>query len=206
MRNTLLALAVAIATIALAPPASAQIAGQAGGGMMPGMMGGGMMEHPMGPVMRGERGDHGRPHEGPLITMMLRHSQDLGLTAEQEKKLREIQTGFAKDAIRRDAEIRVAEIDLNAALEQDRWDLAKIETQVKQIAALRGELRMARIRTLDAGRAVLTPAQLTKLREIGHRMMQGGRMNMQRGMGMSGASRPVGGEPAPAASGGHQQQ
>lgn len=160
----------------------------------------------MGPMMRGERGDHGRPHEGPLITMILHHSQELGLTADQEKKLRDIRTAFAKDAIRRGAEIRVAEVDLNTLLEQDSWDLAKIETQVKQISALRGDLRMARIRTLDAGRAALTPDQLTKLRTIGHGMrMQGGGMGMQHGRGMSGGGRPAGGAPAPGSPGGQQQ-
>jgi protein CpxP len=92
-------------------------------------------------------------HEGPLLTMMLHHSQELGLSPEQEKKLRDLRTEFAKEAVRRTAEIRVAQIELDALLEQERWDLAQIEPKAKQIAALEGDLRVARLRVLAAGRA-----------------------------------------------------
>jgi Spy/CpxP family protein refolding chaperone len=104
---------------------------------------------------------------------MLEHKQDLGLTLDQERKLRDLRTEFAKESERRTAEIRVAEIELDALLEQDKWDLAKIEPKVKQIATLQADLRLARIKTLEAGRAVLTPQQLEKLKQIGHRMRPG---------------------------------
>jgi Spy/CpxP family protein refolding chaperone len=116
-----------------------------------------------------------RSHEGPIITMMLEHSQDLGLNPEQEKKLRDLRTEFSKDSVRRTADIRVAQIELNALLEQDQWDVAKIEPKVKQLATLQGDLRVARIKTLAAGRAVLTPEQVEKLKQVGHRMREMGR-------------------------------
>ena len=107
-------------------------------------------------------------HEGPLITIMLEHGQELGLTPDQIQKLQELRVSFAKEAIHRSADIRAAEIDLNVLLEKDRWDLAAIEAQVKQIAAMRGDLRFARIKTLAAGLALLTPEQVQKLKAIGH--------------------------------------
>ena len=191
------ALVSILLAVMAAPPASAQMTGPMGGGTMPGMMGGEMMERPMGRMMPGGRGDHERPHEGPLVTIILEHSQELGLSPEQEKKLRDLRTAFAKDAIRRGAEIRVAEIDLDSLLEQNVWDMPKIETQAKQIASLEGELRLARIRTIQAGRALLSPEQLDKLRHVGHRMgMSAGGGSMQHGMGgRPGMPRP--GDPGP---------
>ena len=183
----LMVLAVALVMV-LAAPAAAQMMGQMqqggqtggmGGGMMGGMMGGGMMR----PGMHEGRGNRMMSHEGPLLTMMLEHSQDLGLNPEQEKKLRDLRTEFAKDSIRRTAEIRVAQIELDSLLEQDQWDLAKIEPKVKQIATLRGDLRFARVKTLAAGRAVLTPQQLEKFKQAGHQMRgMGGPGGMGHGM------------------------
>ncbi len=109
-------------------------------------------------------------HEGPLISIMLTHAQELGLSPDQVQKLQELRIGFEKETVRRNADIRVAEIDLNALLEKAQWDLNAIDAKVKQIAGLRGDLRFARIKTLAAGRALLTPEQLQKLRQIGHRM------------------------------------
>lgn len=188
--------------VALALPASAQMMGPMGqggamgsqpqgggqgGGMMGGMMGGGMGGPGMGLGMREGRGGRTLSHEGPLISIMLEHTQDLGLNAEQERKLRDLRTEFAKESVRRGAEIRVAGIELDSLLEQDKWDLAKIEPKVKQIATLQGDLRLARIKTLEAGRAVLTAEQLEKLKQVGHRMRaMGGPGMMGSGTGTMG--------------------
>jgi len=164
--------------VAVALPASAQMMGPMGGGHM-GSQGGGMGGH----GMREGRGGRALSHEGPLISIMLEHKQDLGLNAEQERKLRDLRTEFAKESVRRGAEIRVAEIELDSLLEQDQWDLAKIEPKVKQIATLQGDLRLARIKMPEAGRAVLTAEQLEKLKQVGHRMRaMGGPGMMASGM------------------------
>jgi Spy/CpxP family protein refolding chaperone len=211
-RNGLLVL-TAILAIALALPAAAQMGqmqqggqmGGMGGGMMGGQMGG-MGGGMMGPGMMGRGMREGREgrmmsHEGPLITIMLEHSQDLGLNPEQEKKLRDLRTEFSKESVRRTAEVRVAQIELDSLLEQDQWDLAKIEPKVKQVATLQGDLRLARIKTLAAGRAILTPQQVEKLKQVGHQMrMMGGPGGMGPGMmghgmmgpGMQGPGQPSG--------------
>ncbi len=194
-------LLTAALVIGLTLPGSAQVMGQMGypegGGM--GMMGGGSMGPGMGPGMGGGPGGRDMSHEGPLITIMLDYKQEIGLTLEQEKKLRDLRTEFSKESARRTADIRVAEIELDALLEQEKWDLSKIEPKVKQIATLQGELRLARIKTLEAGRAVLTPQQLEKLKQVGHRMRgQGGLGLMGPGGGMGPRGMPgPGGSPAP---------
>jgi hypothetical protein len=162
--------------------------GGTGAGAMGHMMHHGMMEH----------GGRMGSHEGPLLTMMLHHSQDLGLSPEQEQTLRDLRTAFEKEAVRRTAEIRVLQIDVDALLEQERWDLAQLEPKVRQVAALQGELRIARLKTLAAGRALLTPQQLEKLKQIGHHGgSMGGPGGMGHGMmGPSGAGSPGRGGPA----------
>lgn len=233
-RNGLLAL-TAILAIALALPAAAQMGqmqqgGQQGGGQMGGM-GGGMMGGQMGGMGGGQMGGRGggmmgggmmgrgmregregrmMSHEGPLITIMLEHSQDLGLNPEQEKKLRDLRTEFSKESIRRTAEVRVAQIELDSLLEQDQWDLAKIEPKLRQIATLQGDLRLARIKTLAAGRAILTPQQIEKLKHVGHQMqMMGGPGGMGPGMmghGMMGGGMQGSGMQTPGQSSGSGTQ
>jgi periplasmic protein CpxP/Spy len=193
MRAHWIIMVAAAFVVALGVPATAGMMGQmppAGqaGGMGPGGMGG-MMDH----GMRGS-GHRMGGHEGPLITMMLHHGHDLALSPEQEKQLRALRTEFSKESVRRNAEIRVLQIDVDALLEQDRWDLAQIEPKVKQIATLEGELRAARIKTLAQGRTLLTPQQLEKLKQLGHQMRSmGGPGGM--GHGMRGPGGP-GGPPA----------
>ncbi len=141
--------------VAWGAPASAQMGGQPGGMMGPGAGGGGTRAGFFA-------------HEGPLITLMLSHAQELALSSDQTQKLQELRTSFDKEAVQRTADIRAAEIDLNSLLEKDQWDLPAIEAKARQIATLQGDLRIARLKTLAAGRALLTPEQLQKLKAIGH--------------------------------------
>ncbi len=104
--------------------------------------------------------------EGPLITLMLSHGQELGLTLEQIQKLQQLRTAFEKEGMARGAAIRAAESDLNALLAKDQWDLPAIEAKVHQLATLQGELRFERIKTLAAGRVLLRPEQLEQLKAI----------------------------------------
>lgn len=127
--------------------------------MQPGRgMGGG----PMGGMM-GRTGD---PADRPLITIMLHHRTELGLTADQVGRLETLRGDFAREAIRRDADIRIAELDLAALLEQEPVDLTKVEAKVREVAQLRAELRIARLRTVEQGKAVLTPEQRTRLQAM----------------------------------------
>ena len=119
---------------------------------------------------RGAMGMPGRimgdPVERPLITIMLHHRTELGLTPEQVTRLEAIRGEFAREAIRRDADIRVAELDLGTLLEQDPVDLAKAEAKTREVAQLRVDLRIARLRAVEQGKAVLTAEQRSRLRTM----------------------------------------
>src|SRR3990172_1683914 len=75
-------------------------------------------------------------HEGPLISQMLMWQDQLGLTADQERTLRELRANFQKESIKRTAEIDVTELELNDLLEQDKVDVAKVEALAKKSAML----------------------------------------------------------------------
>ncbi len=101
--------------------------------------------------------------ERPLISIMLSHRQELGLSAAQVRELERLRAEFQREAIKRDADQRVAELDLAALLQADPVDLAKVEAKVHEIERLRAEMRLARIRTIEQGKAQLTQDQRGKL-------------------------------------------
>ncbi|MDP2622460.1 MAG: hypothetical protein Q8Q29_01525 [Actinomycetota bacterium] len=140
-------------------------------GQMGGMMSGMPMRHP------GER---------PLITRALEQREQLGLSADQVKALEAARAEFAEDAERRRADIEAAEQELGALLGQPAADLLQAEAKVRQIATLQADLRLARIRTLERGKAILTAEQRAKLLSEAHAgdgMMSGrGAGEMQRFM------------------------
>ena len=115
------------------------------------------------------RGHFGRgeaPGERPLITLMLGWRQELGLSTAQIEGLERLRTEFQRGAIRRDADLRVAEMDLAALLRTDTVDLAAAEAKVREIERLRAETRLARIRAIEEGKMQLTVEQRAKLRTL----------------------------------------
>ena len=180
MRSIVLAFLVTVTPAAFATPAAAdartgpfeeagrlvdQLAGRLGSfgadlaqQMQPGRGGMGSMGG-MGRVMGG-------PAERPLLTIMLHHRTELGLSADQVSRLETLRGDFTREAIRRDADIRIAELDLASLLEQDSPDLSKVEAKVREAAQLRADLRIARLRAIEQGKAVLTPEQRTRLQTM----------------------------------------
>jgi Spy/CpxP family protein refolding chaperone len=120
----------------------------------------------------------GGPADRPLITIMLHHRAELGLSADQVTRLETLRGDFTREAIRRGADIRIAELDLASLLEQDPVDLAKVETKVREVSQLRADLRISRLRTLEQGKAVLTPEQRARLQT----MLSGGMRHGSGGM------------------------
>ena len=119
------------------------------------------------------------PADRPLITIMLDHRTELELTPDQVTRLEGLRNDFARDAIRRGAEVRIAELDLGTLLEQDPPDMAKVEAKVREVAQLRADLRIARLRTIEQGKAVLTAEQKVRLQG----MLTGGPMGPPRSAG-----------------------
>jgi Spy/CpxP family protein refolding chaperone len=104
--------------------------------------------------------------ERPLVTFMLDHRQDLGLTPAQVEALDRIRADFQREAIKLDADQRVAQMDVAALLRADQVDLAQVEAKVREVERLRADLRLGRIRAIEQGKAQLTADQRAKLRTL----------------------------------------
>ena len=119
-----------------------------------------------------------KAHRFSLSGLALRHQKDLALTPVQVDNLRKLGTDARRDAIKRKAEQRLAELDLRTMMAPDAADpnkprdLAKIETKVREIEKLRADGRVAQIRNLEQSRQVLTPEQREKLRTLMSQRMQ----------------------------------
>lgn len=104
--------------------------------------------------------------ERPLISLMLSHREQLGLSSDQVRGLERLRSDFQRESIRFEADLRIAEIDLNSLLTADPVELQKVEAKVREIERLKADFRLARIRTVEKGKALLTAEQRAKLNDV----------------------------------------
>ena len=102
----------------------------------------------------------------PLITLVLWHARDLSLTPEQVRGLEALRSDFQRTADLQTAEIQRLELELQRVLSREQIDLTQAETRIRRIESLRTELRLGRIRTVEKGKATLTPEQWRKLQPL----------------------------------------
>jgi len=117
----------------------------------------------LGERFRGHFAPADSPLERPIVSIMLDHGKELGLTAAQTLALEKIRSDFQREAIKLDADQRVAQMDLANLLRVDPVDLTKVEAKVREIERLRGDLRLGRIRAVEQGKAQLTAEQRATL-------------------------------------------
>jgi Spy/CpxP family protein refolding chaperone len=110
---------------------------------------------------------------------MLRSKEQLRLTSEQVRSLKTLRDGFQRGAVTRGAQIQLAVLDLRGLREQEPFDLPKVEAQVRRIALLRADQHIAHIKLIHDSKAVLTPDQQERWKQLAH----ASRME-HRGMGM----------------------
>ncbi|HSE03189.1 MAG TPA: Spy/CpxP family protein refolding chaperone [Methylomirabilota bacterium] len=142
----------------------------------------------------GKHGHHGwqrraKAHRFSLSGLALRHQKELALTPAQVDSLRKLGTDARREEIKRQADQRLAELDLRTLMAPDATDpnkprdLGRIEGKVREIEKLRADGRVARIRGMEQSRQVLTPEQREKLRTL---LSQRGQHRGPHGPGMRG--------------------
>lgn len=124
----------------------------------------------------GAMGSHGmgmmHSSAGHLIRHLLKHEKDIGLTAEQVAKLKDIQLNLDKSRIKAEADIQVAERELKALTDEEKSDLGAIEAKLKQSEDMQVALRMTSIKTRREVLGLLTPEQRAKEKAVHEKMMQ----------------------------------
>jgi len=111
-------------------------------------------------------GSMGAREEGPPISMIIRNREKLDLSSDQVKNLERLRKDFEKQSIRKDADIRVAKLDLHALLDTQPVDMKKVEAKVHEIERLRADLQFARIRAAQKTKEQLSLEQRQKLNEL----------------------------------------
>jgi len=87
----------------------------------------------------------------------------LGLDDNQTAQVKPILYKLQKEMIKKRADIKVAEIELEEILGKDPVDTKVAEAKVKQIASLKAEAAMIHIQGIEDVKAKLTPEQKKKL-------------------------------------------
>jgi Spy/CpxP family protein refolding chaperone len=111
---------------------------------------------------------------GQYIRYVLKNQKEIGLSEEQVNKLKAIQLEFDKTRIKTEADILVAERELQALVEDYKSDLGAVEAKLKQSEGIEVQLRLAAIKAKRDARAVLTPEQIEKLRAEHDKAMKEG--------------------------------
>jgi Spy/CpxP family protein refolding chaperone len=73
---------------------------------------------------------------------------------------------FQRTADLKAAQLQRLEFDLQRLLNRQEVDLGRVETAIRQVEAIRTELRLGRIKTLEMAKATLTPEQRLKLQPV----------------------------------------
>jgi Spy/CpxP family protein refolding chaperone len=124
----------------------------------------------------GMMGSHGmgmmHSSTGHLIRHLLKHEKEIGLTADQVAKLKDIQLSLDKTRIKSEADIQVAERELKALTDDEKSDLKAIESKLKQSEDMQVALRMTSIKTRRDVLALLTQEQRAKEKAEHEKMMQ----------------------------------
>lgn len=124
----------------------------------------------------GMMGGHGmgmmHSSTGHLIRHLLKHEKEIGLTADQVAKLKEMQLNLDKARIKAEADIQIAEREVKALIEDEKSDLGAIEAKLKQSEDLQVGLRLTAIKARRDVLALLTPEQRAKEKAEHEKMMQ----------------------------------
>ncbi len=128
---------------------------------------------------------------GHLIRHLLKHDKDIGLSADQVTKLKELQLNLDRVRIKTEADIQIAEREVKALTDEEKSDLGAIEAKLRQSEDLQIGLRMAAIKARRDVMAVLTPEQRAKEKSEHEKVME-----QHKGSGMhSGGAMPYGSNP-----------
>ena len=97
---------------------------------------------------------------------MRRSSASSGLSEEQAEQLRRLRAEERKQAIRRHADLAIARLDLDEALDAPTVDEKLVASRVRAVSDLQAAEVRARADRRLAMRKVLTPEQQQKLRQL----------------------------------------
>jgi Spy/CpxP family protein refolding chaperone len=91
--------------------------------------------------------------------------KELELSDGQVKALKSIKMDFLKGKLRKEADLKIAHLELKALMEDDTASLKEIEAKLKSVEKLRTDIKLSHIKAFRESKALLTPEQTEKLQE-----------------------------------------
>ena len=80
--------------------------------------------------------------------------KDLGLSGEQPAQLKSLSTDYEKTRIREETDLKLAEVDVQSLVHDDKTALSAIEAAVQKAEAAHTALRLDEIKAVRAATAV----------------------------------------------------
>jgi Spy/CpxP family protein refolding chaperone len=88
------------------------------------------------------------------------------LTSDQVKALEKIRNDYKRDAIKKQADMKIARMDLGQLIRQEKPDFAAAREKIKQISALQLDSKLAMVNAMEQGYNTLTAEQQAKLSQL----------------------------------------
>lgn len=123
---------------------------------------------------------------GHYLKHLLKHAKEIGLTPEQIGKLKSVQLDFKRAEAKMEGEVKIADLELEALLDDEKTNLSAIASKVDQLKKAEGALLLAGIKSQREAMALLTPEQREKDRAHREHMQHDGQGQHKRGIGMGG--------------------
>ena len=136
-------------------------------------------------------------HGGHYLAHLLKHAKEIGLSPEQVGKLKSLQLDFKRTEARLEADTKVAELELQALVDDEQADLSTVQAKVEQLKKAEGACLFAGIKAKHHAASLLSPDQREKERALHEHM----KSSSQHGSGMG----MMGGMMGPMGSGSHGQ-
>jgi Spy/CpxP family protein refolding chaperone len=117
------------------------------------------------PAMRGDRmmGGFGG---APLISIALKHRNELNLASDQVVNLEKIKNHYDSQVTPLHQQLTAIEKELATLTQQSPANLIQIKAKIQEGEKYRSDLRYLRVEALENGRAVLTPQQQDQLKTL----------------------------------------
>ena len=138
-----------------------------------------MHGHMQGSHDQGEQDEHGAYY----LQHLLKHGKEIGLSPEQISKLKATQLDLNRTQARTEADIKIAKLELQAILEDEKAEFSMIQAKVDQLKKAEGALLLAAIKGKRDAMAMLTPDQRAKDHAQLEKMKSGAEGEHRGGMG-----------------------
>src|SRR6266571_1686112 len=102
----------------------------------------------------------------PLISIALKHKDELKLTTEQVSNLEKIRTHYQSQVTSPQQQLTAMEKEIATLTQQTPANLIQIKAKIQEAEKYRSDLRYLRVEALENGRSVLTAQQQDQLKSL----------------------------------------